>query len=138
MMYLKFDEITFEAAHYLPGYDGKCAGIHGHTYTVKDLVIRVSEFLDDQGIIVDFGKITGYFAKEWDHKFLIPVAGIGYWEDIYEHTGFKPMIDNRKVVNYGSDEYCAERIRDELMVLHPNIAEVHFTLYEGKNHGVSV
>jgi len=26
---------TFDAAHHLPGYKGKCRNVHGHTYTVR-------------------------------------------------------------------------------------------------------
>lgn len=28
-------EFTFEAAHYLPDYDGPCANLHGHSYRLQ-------------------------------------------------------------------------------------------------------
>jgi len=41
----------FEAAHFLPGHQGKCANLHGHTWRVE-LTIR-SETLND-GMVTDF------------------------------------------------------------------------------------
>ena len=45
---------TFDAAHYLPGYEGKCANMHGHTWRVE-LTIR-SATLND-GMVYDFHDI---------------------------------------------------------------------------------
>ncbi len=45
-------EFTFDAAHHLHLYEGKCKNLHGHTYR---LVITVSGFVDEIGIAVDFG-----------------------------------------------------------------------------------
>mgnify|MGYP000986309101 CR=1 FL=1 len=43
---------TFDAAHHLRGYDGKCSRLHGHTWTVA-LSVR-GEALDELGMLVDF------------------------------------------------------------------------------------
>ncbi|MFP3488603.1 6-carboxytetrahydropterin synthase, partial [Staphylococcus sp. SIMBA_130] len=45
-------EFTFDAAHHLHCYDGKCKSMHGHTYK---LVITISGYVNDIGISVDFG-----------------------------------------------------------------------------------
>jgi 6-pyruvoyltetrahydropterin/6-carboxytetrahydropterin synthase len=44
-------EFTFDAAHKLVDYPGKCKRMHGHTYT---LVVTVEGEPDDSGMLVDF------------------------------------------------------------------------------------
>ncbi len=44
-------EFTFEAAHYLPKYHGKCENMHGHTYK---LVVTIEGEPDSEGMIRDF------------------------------------------------------------------------------------
>ncbi|HBR11810.1 MAG TPA: 6-carboxytetrahydropterin synthase QueD [Chryseobacterium sp.] len=69
---------TFETAHVLYNYDGKCKNMHGHSYklfvTVKGNPINN---LDDHknGMVVDFGEIKDIVKKEvvdvWDHAVLV-------------------------------------------------------------------
>ena len=42
-------EFTFDAAHHLPNYEGKCNNLHGHTYTLE---VTVSGGID----LEDIGK----------------------------------------------------------------------------------
>jgi len=42
----------FSAAHFLEGYQGDCASLHGHNWTVQAYI--TSNSLDDVGIAVDF------------------------------------------------------------------------------------
>ncbi|MFJ7728514.1 6-carboxytetrahydropterin synthase QueD [Neobacillus sp. NPDC097160] len=64
-------EFTFDAAHHLHAYDGKCMNLHGHTYKV---VFGISGFLDDRGLMIDFGDIKDIWKNEieiyLDHKYL--------------------------------------------------------------------
>ncbi|MFZ7942226.1 MULTISPECIES: 6-carboxytetrahydropterin synthase QueD [Bacillaceae] len=64
-------EFTFDAAHHLHAYDGKCMNLHGHTYKV---IFGISGFLDDRGLMIDFGDIKDIWKKEieiyLDHKYL--------------------------------------------------------------------
>lgn len=46
---------TFQAAHYLKEYKGKCERLHGHTFRVE-VVLEVKE-LDSTGISLDFTEI---------------------------------------------------------------------------------
>ena len=41
----------FEAAHHLPGYDGKCARPHGHGYLLE---VTVEGPIRDDGLVFDF------------------------------------------------------------------------------------
>ncbi|TLS37295.1 6-carboxytetrahydropterin synthase QueD [Pseudalkalibacillus caeni] len=64
-------EFTFDAAHHLHCYEGKCKSLHGHTYK---LVITISGYLNDIGIAVDFGDIKKIFKdvidSKLDHRYL--------------------------------------------------------------------
>ena len=65
-------EMTFDAAHRLSNYVGKCKRIHGHTY--KILVKISSENLLKWGAILDFGDLKkimkDHIDKKYDHKLL--------------------------------------------------------------------
>lgn len=52
---------TFQAAHYLKGYKGKCEKVHGHSFRVE-VHIEVDE-LDSTGIGYDFKDIKGKLAE---------------------------------------------------------------------------
>ncbi len=68
----------FETAHALWGYDGKCANIHGHSYS---LTVTVSgPMISDtkspkQGMIIDFGDLKDVVRKNvvehYDHTLLL-------------------------------------------------------------------
>ncbi|SDN21061.1 6-carboxytetrahydropterin synthase QueD [Alkalicoccus daliensis] len=64
-------EFTFDAAHHLHEYEGKCKNLHGHTYTV---VFGISGFVDEIGIMIDFGDIKEiwkeYIEPSLDHRYL--------------------------------------------------------------------
>lgn len=64
-------EFTFDAAHHLHCYEGKCKNLHGHTYKV---VFGLSGFADKRGIMVDFGDIKEIWKSEieiyLDHRYL--------------------------------------------------------------------
>jgi len=69
---------TFETAHVLYNYDGKCKNMHGHSYklfvTVKGKPINDLEH-PKNGMVVDFGDIKSIVKSEivdvWDHAVLI-------------------------------------------------------------------
>ena len=64
-------EFTFDAAHHLHCYEGKCKNLHGHTYKV---VFGISGFVDETGLTMDFGDIKQIWKEEieihLDHKYL--------------------------------------------------------------------
>lgn len=64
-------EFTFDAAHHLHLYDGKCKNLHGHTYTV---VFGISGFVNEIGIVMDFGDIKQIWKEQieihLDHKYV--------------------------------------------------------------------
>ena len=48
-------EFTFDAAHNLIHYHGKCEALHGHTYR---LAVVLSGTPDDEGMILDFCELS--------------------------------------------------------------------------------
>lgn len=67
-MYIIKTKATFDSAHFLKGYDGKCANIHGHRWTVT--IEAQSEEVEKEGpfrgMVVDFGKLRGDLKEEAD------------------------------------------------------------------------
>jgi 6-pyruvoyltetrahydropterin/6-carboxytetrahydropterin synthase len=60
----------FDAAHSLPGYQGKCANLHGHTYQVE-IVVEGQVGID--GFVMDFYQLKRILAsalQELDHNCL--------------------------------------------------------------------
>ena len=62
---------AFEAAHFIRGYNGKCARLHGHNWRVEAIVR--GEDLDKLGMLVDFKILKAELNKildSFDHRFL--------------------------------------------------------------------
>ncbi|MGG1518322.1 6-carboxytetrahydropterin synthase QueD [Paenibacillus oryzisoli] len=64
-------EFTFDSAHHLHCYEGKCKSLHGHTYKLQ-VIMRGK--VDHRGIAIDFGDIKR-IAKQrvidrLDHRYL--------------------------------------------------------------------
>ena len=69
---------SFETAHALWGYDGKCRNIHGHSYVLT--VTVTGDIIDDKdnpkyGMIIDFGDLKAivkeHVVDEYDHVLLV-------------------------------------------------------------------
>lgn len=82
MYYLK-TSASFDSAHFLHGYNGKCANIHGHHWVVE-VKIKGDELQKDgekSGMLIDFGdfkKAVKDFVGDLDHAL------------IYEQETLKP------------------------------------------------
>lgn len=75
-MFILKNEIQFDTAHYLSGYEGKCSNIHGHRYRL--VVELASDTLhqsgQQRGMLADFGDVKAMLkqiADQYDHKLLI-------------------------------------------------------------------
>ena len=74
-MYFLKTSASFDSAHFLHGYDGKCANIHGHRWTIEVMVS--SEKLENtgncRGMLIDFSdlkKAVRTLADELDHALI--------------------------------------------------------------------
>lgn len=61
----------FDAAHYLTGYPGECARLHGHTYLVE--ITIAGKELNEIGLVYDFKDLkekTSQIVSRFDHRYL--------------------------------------------------------------------
>lgn len=67
-MYSLKTEHSFDSAHFLSGYDGKCSNIHGHRWRVIIEVYENDIKSEGQirGVIVDFGTLKSQVKAEAD------------------------------------------------------------------------
>ena len=68
---------TFDAAHQLTGHAGKCANLHGHTYTLEVVIAgepHGPEHPSDEGFVMDFAQLKSIVKERvvdvFDHAFL--------------------------------------------------------------------
>lgn len=71
MYYLK-TEHTFDSAHFLKDYDGKCRNLHGHCWriVIEIKARNLSEETQTRGMIVDFSSLKSALkdlCDEFDH-----------------------------------------------------------------------
>ena len=112
-------EFSFEAAHALEGYDGKCRHIHGHSYRLFVTVAGTpvaDEHDPKAGMTLDFGVLKGIVHSEivdrFDHAFIVQrgdsrAAALGDRFGNIIETDYRPTCENMLV------EF-AERLRRKL------------------------
>lgn len=67
-MYQLTTELSFDSAHFLAGYDGKCGNLHGHRWRVL-LTVQSETLREDQqqkGMCVDFAELKKDLRTELD------------------------------------------------------------------------
>jgi len=73
-MYSLRTSASFDSAHFLAGYEGKCANIHGHRWTVEVTVSgNLQEEGQERGMLLDFGvlkKAVRSAADRFDHALI--------------------------------------------------------------------
>lgn len=73
---------TFDAAHFLPGYDGPCMNMHGHTYQLEVTVERVGSRViftgPTEAMVMDFRDLKEIVKRKvidlFDHQVLNDVV----------------------------------------------------------------
>ena len=139
-MYLLKTSASFDSAHFLSGYNGKCANIHGHTWKIE--VTACSDSLiengEKRGMVIDFSDLKSAvraLAKDFDHTLiyekdsLMPstvdalksegfsIKKISFRptaENFAEHfyNSLKELLPVKKVAVYETPENCAEYEED--------------------------
>lgn len=74
MYYLKTEQ-SFDSAHFLKDYDGKCANLHGHRWRVVACIKgeELSEEKQTKGMLVDFSEMKECLKEicgTLDHSFI--------------------------------------------------------------------
>ena len=74
-MYTLKTSAAFDSAHFLAGYQGKCANLHGHHWCIE--VVVGEETLQQEGVqrgmVLDFGdvkKVVRNLADSYDHALI--------------------------------------------------------------------
>lgn len=129
---------TFETAHLLYNYDGKCKNMHGHSYklfvTVKGNPINDLEN-PKNGMVVDFGEIKNIVKTEiidvWDHAVLINALSPHY------HLGKDLENQGHKVIYCSFQPTCENmlyEIANKIKKLLPtNVSLAYLKLHETEN-----
>lgn len=80
-MYRLKASATFDSAHFLAGYIGKCSNIHGHRWKIE-VEVESAELIADgekRGMIIDFGdlkKCVRDLADSFDHALIYEVGSL--------------------------------------------------------------
>lgn len=75
-MFTLVSENSFDAAHFLHGYNGKCSNIHGHRWRVVVEIFsdKLSDDKQTRGMLVDFDTLKEDIKQEvdyFDHSLII-------------------------------------------------------------------
>ena len=127
-------EEEFEAAHLLPGYNGGCKNLHGHSYKIKVTVEGPRN--KGWGMVLDFKRLKKIIKEVVpDHKFLayvedeiaMQIVSILYQNNMdYVLFDFDTTAENMV-------GYFAARIQDELDELYDDVKVVKIRLWETTN-----
>ena len=127
-------EEEFEAAHLLPGYNGGCKNLHGHSYKIKVTVEGPRN--KGWGMVLDFKQLKKIIKEVVpDHKFLayvedeiaMQIVSILYQNNLdYVLFDFDTTAENMV-------GYFAARIQDELDKLYDDVRVVKIRLWETTN-----
>ena len=143
MMYTLTASATFDSAHFLAGYHGKCANLHGHTWRVEVQIFgeRVQWEGEKRGMILDFGDLkqeVRQLADSFDHALIyeedtlqnttveallaegfrlisVPFRPTAECLAKYFYTKLKQSLPVYKVTVYETPENCASYIEEEFM-----------------------
>lgn len=106
-MYSLKTTAKFDSAHFLAGYEGKCANIHGHHWVVE-VTVKGSELQSSgtkRGMLIDFGDlkhIVRGMAENFDHALIYEhgslkektVAALNGENFRLIEVGFRPTAEN--------------------------------------------
>ncbi|PAB56796.1 6-carboxytetrahydropterin synthase QueD [Anaeromicrobium sediminis] len=99
-MYILRSEHSFDSAHFLAGYEGKCSNIHGHRWRVVVEVMEEKLKSGGQldGMVVDFGDLKNDLKEIvdfHDHKLIIEMGTMKkHLVELLKEEGFKIMEVN--------------------------------------------
>lgn len=116
-MYTLQTNASFDSAHFLKGYEGKCSNLHGHRWRVEITVASEELSADSQirGMVVDFKTLKddlNELCNNLDHCFIIEHGSLKdkTLEALHEEgfriveMGFRPTAENLAEYFYGEME----------------------------------
>ncbi len=106
-------QFTFEAAHALDDYDGKCKDIHGHSYHLEITVLGIPQkdvALPECGMVIDFADVKAIMKTEvlplFDHRLILR-----------EDSRFKGIEEKNKRVRYVNYQPTCENMLLDIVQL---------------------
>ena len=127
-------EFSFDSAHFLPGYTGKCKNIHGHRWrcivTITGDIIEEGSSEDMILDFTDFKKSLKEVENELDHKLLITEGSISQaFYDMLVFNHFEIVTFPFRTVAENMSKWIAYHLKEEY-----NFNVVSVTLYETPNN----
>ena len=136
-MYILKTEASFDSAHFLAGYEGKCSNIHGHRWKII-LEVKTEELKDDvqhRGMYVDFGdlkKDLKEIVDYLDHCLIIETGSL-------KETTLKALQDeNFRIIQFAfrpTAENMAKYFYDKMIGRGYRVKQI--TVYETPNNAAS-
>lgn len=97
-------EFTFDSAHFLPKYYGKCERMHGHTYTLR---VTVDGKLGENGLVIDFVVLKRIVKKQvldkLDHRVINDVIEISSCENTVKWI-WDQLVDLKTLIQAELDD----------------------------------
>ncbi len=132
-MYKLRTEHSFDAAHFLSGYVGKCSNIHGHRWRViiEICADKVEKEGQTRGMIVDFGTLKEDVKREvdfFDHSLIIEKGTLKEktFEALKEEgfkiieVDFRPTAENFSKYYYDKFIELGYRVKEATVYETPN------------------
>jgi 6-pyruvoyltetrahydropterin/6-carboxytetrahydropterin synthase len=106
-----FYERAFDAAHFLPSYEGKCQFMHGHTWNVQ-ITINATQ---KGAMLIDFNELKN-IIDSYDHRILNKNP---FDDKTFEGTQVNSIVNNYFDTNpfkWGTFDYpSAENIAQDIL-----------------------
>lgn len=136
-MYTLKTEQSFDSAHFLHGYKGKCSNIHGHRWTIVAEILAYELVEDGQlrGMVVDFADLKRdlkLIADSFDHSLIFETGTLKPTTiEALNSEGFKLV----EVAFRPTAENFAKHVFDTLMSNGYNVKAV--TVHETPNNSAT-
>lgn len=111
-------QFTFEAAHALDNYEGKCKDIHGHSYHLEVTVIGAPKSdvsISDCGMVIDFSEVKKVIKTKilpiFDHILVLRrnsrFKGIEAQNERVRYVDYQPTCENMllEIVDLIKDDF---------------------------------
>ncbi len=117
-------KFTFETAHALFGYDGKCKNIHGHSYQLEVTVIGkiiTDEQHPKRGMVMDFSDLKQIVNQQIVHPF--DHALVLEKNSPYQALGKKLEEEQQRIIYTDYTPTCENMLYDFVNKLQPNLPQ---------------
>lgn len=126
-------EGSFDAAHLLGEYEGKCRNLHGHTY-LYEVEVEAEQVRAD-GMVVDFNRVKE-IIDEYDHAFIYPENASTVEKALCTLLSANSMkVKVLWAFERSTAENIAQQIANELFA-EPDVKGVVVRLWETPKHCV--